>query len=102
MPHKVKGLDGWPDDKIPRNIKYQVELMETAMEFCRKGVAVAYLPRFVVDLHNEQVKSQFRLSEIKSPRGVKGDKQSVYIMKRKSDIEHPVFRKIANTLRHLS
>lgn len=101
VPHKVKGLDGWPDDKVPRNIKYQVELMETAMEFCRQGLAVAYLPKFVVELHNKQVKTNFSLQEVEPPKKVKSKKQSVYVIKRKSDVEHPVFRKIATALREL-
>lgn len=29
-PTKVKGLDGWPDDRVQRNIRYSVSLMETA------------------------------------------------------------------------
>lgn len=101
LPHKAKGLDGWPDDKLPRNIVYQVDLMETALELCRRGLAVAYLPRFVVDLHNSQVKTDFILHSLKTPKKFKQKKQSVYLIKRKSDIEHPSFKKIATELRNL-
>lgn len=101
VPHKVKGLDGWPEHKIPRVIKYQVELMETALEFCRRGISVAYLPKFVVDLHNKQVKANFFLQEISPPKKLKSTKQSVYMVKRKTDIEHSVFRKLATALRNI-
>lgn len=100
-PHKVKGLDGWPDDQISRKIKYQVELMETALELCRQGLAVAYFPRFVVELHNKQVKPQFALQNIHSPTSEKTKKQSVYLLKRKSELESAAFRKVAATLRKL-
>ncbi len=101
VPHKVKGLDGWPDDRIPRNIQYQVELMETALELCRQGMAVAYLPKFVVELHNIQVKQDFTLQNLTPPKELKSAKQGVYVVKRKSDVEHPVFRKIATVLRNI-
>ncbi len=100
-PHKVKGLDGWPDDRIPRTVRYQVELMETALEFCRRGLAVAYLPRFVVELHNRQVKAEFTLQQLASPPGLRSSKQGVFVVKRKTDVEHPVFRKLATALRNI-
>lgn len=101
VPHKVKGLDGWPDDKIPRKIKYQVELMETALELCRQGLAVAYLPQFVVNFHNKQVCEKYSLKPQLSPKAIEPFKQGVYIIKRKSDVEGPYFRKIAAALRKL-
>jgi DNA-binding transcriptional LysR family regulator len=100
-PQKVKGLDGWPDDKIPRNVRYQVELMETALEFCRQGLAVAYLPKFVVALHNQQAKACFSLHEIAPPKKLISSKQGVYVVKRKTDVEHPVYRQVAAALRNL-
>lgn len=100
-PDKVKGLDGWPDDKFPRSIKYQVELMETALALCRQGLAVAYLPSFVVELHNEQVKQNYLLKNIQASNGLKRNKQDVYLIKRKSQQESPVFREVAKALRKL-
>lgn len=100
-PDKVKGLDGWPDDRIPRYVKYRAELMETALEFCRQGLAVAYLPKFVVELHNKQVRQSLMLNQVAVPSKLKSTKQSVYVVKRKSDLEHPVFRKLASVVRKL-
>ncbi len=101
IPHKVKGLDGWPDDRLPRKVQFQVELMETALELCRQGLAVAYLPKFVVELHNRQLKVDYALQNLTTPSGLKATKQSVYVIKRKSDVEHPVFKKIATALRNI-
>ena len=57
-PSKVKGL-GWPDHEMPRNIKYQVTMKETALDLCRSGIFVGYFPRFVVELHNNVTKSEY-------------------------------------------
>lgn len=100
-PHKVKGLDGWPDDRLPRKVQFQVELMETALELCRQGLAVAYLPKFIVELHNLQVKADFNLQALPHPSSIKLAKQGVYIIKRKTDVEQPAFRKIAAGLRNI-
>src|SRR5690606_32521125 len=100
-PHKVKGLDGWPDDRLPRKVQFQVELMETALELCRQGQAVAYLPKFIVELHNLQVKAEYSFQALPHPSKFKPAKQGVYLMKRKTDVEQPAFRKIAAVLRNI-
>jgi DNA-binding transcriptional LysR family regulator len=100
-PTKVNGLDGWPDDRILRNIQYRVTMMESALELCRKGLAVAYLPEFIVNLHNLTVKEVYSL-EIKNPPFKAAEtKQSVFLMKRKSDIEEVNYKKLAKALRLL-
>ena len=97
-PTKVQGLDGWPEHRIPRYQKYKVTLMGSAMELCRQGIAVAYLPTFIVQLHNERISESFRLHEIPTERGVMTH-QDVFLIKRKSDIEGTTHRKIAKALR---
>lgn len=97
-PTKVAGLDGWPDERVPRWRKYEVQLMESALELCREGLAVAYLPDFVVTLHNEETKPSRRLEEIPI-REVEGGRHSVYLVKRKSDAESPLLRRLAKALR---
>ncbi len=43
-------------------------MMESAMALLREGLAVAYLPRFVVSLQNEKkLKETFKLTEIPLP-----------------------------------
>ena len=101
-PNKVLGLDGWPDDKILRNIRYQVAMMESALELCRQGLAVAYLPTFVAQLHNEHTKPASQLAKLNSPRGLTNKGQPVYLIKRKSDVETPFMRSLAKALRAIS
>jgi DNA-binding transcriptional LysR family regulator len=98
-PTKIQGLDGWPDSSIPRKVVFRVGMMESALELCRRGVAVAYLPQFVVQIHNENVKSQRALKEIAPPKNLKQKPQSVYLIKRKSMVETKALRLIAKALR---
>ena len=98
-PSKVKGMDGWPDDKVPRNIKYSVGMMETALDLCRRGKCVGYFPKHVIELHNKTVLSKYRLEELKSPFSQKQRSCDVYMIKRKSDLEDSKFKKISKHLR---
>lgn len=100
-PSKVLGLDGWPDHRFERKVKYRVTVMESALELCRKGECVAYLPEFVVHLHNEYVKPEYRLHEVKSPVHLKDRLQSVYLVSRKGSEESQLHRKVAKSLRAL-
>jgi DNA-binding transcriptional LysR family regulator len=98
-PNKVQGLDGWPDDRIYRLIRHRVTLLESALEICRKGLAAAYLPSFVVALHNETVKPKHQLQIFPHPPKLGLQKQAVYIAKRKSDLEGEIFKKLARAVR---
>jgi len=84
-PTKVQGLDGWPDGRVERLIKYRVTMMESALELCRRGKAVAYLPSFVVKLHNNTVKPCYHLQAIALPEPMLPQKQAIYLAKRKAD-----------------
>ena len=101
-PSKVIGLDGWPDHLFERKVKYRVTMMESAMALCREGRAVAYLPEFVVQLHNKKVQPDYRLRELKQPLNEKDGKQSVYLIRRLGSEETSIERQIAKSLRNLS
>jgi DNA-binding transcriptional LysR family regulator len=101
-PSKVVGLDGWPDHKIPRKIHYRVTLMESALQLCRGGNAVAYLPEFVVEAHNRKVLPEFRLQELDSSLLKKEQLQAVYVVFRKQSGETSLVRQIAKALRELT
>jgi DNA-binding transcriptional LysR family regulator len=99
-PDRIRGSDGWPDAAFPRTVRYQVTLLESAMELCRLGKAAAYIPKFVARLHNERVKPEYHLSELPFPDGTpRGEPQWVYLMKRKTDVDDKVFRIFAKALR---
>jgi hypothetical protein len=63
-------------------------------------LAVAYLPEFVVELHNGRVKPKFTLSALKLPPKIER-RQAVYLVKRKSDSESKAYRQVAKVLRAL-
>jgi DNA-binding transcriptional LysR family regulator len=96
------GWMGWADHRFARNIKYRVTMMESALELCRKGLCVAYLPEFVVKLHNENVLSSKKLIELASPIPSKDRQQSVFIIYRKDSTETHLHRQVAKALRSLN
>lgn len=98
-PSKAKGLDGWPDHLVPRNIKYHVAMMETALDLCRRGSCIGYFPQFVVSLHNQICDSKYRLDLFDPPKKLGKQKFDVYMIKRKSDLETSNFKKISRALR---
>jgi DNA-binding transcriptional LysR family regulator len=100
-PSKVKGLDGWPDHKLPRKCIYQITMMETALDLCRRGACVGYFPQFVVELHNQKVQEKYKLDKLELHSKLEPSKQKVYAIKRKSDIESSNFKKITRALRQL-
>ena len=100
-PTKMNGLDGWPDEKILRKIKYKVSMMESALELCRQGKACAYIPQFILQMHNETVKDSLELVEYPYPLKKLGNPQAVYVVKRKSTTETSKHKKLAKALRQL-
>jgi DNA-binding transcriptional LysR family regulator len=98
-PTKAQGIDGWPDDRIPRLQAYRVGMMETALDLCRRGLAVAYLPSFVVELHNRTQVAAARLRKFAPPRGLGQQLQSVYLVRRKTSAEDANVKKLAKALR---
>lgn len=100
-PSKVVGLDGWPDHLFERTVKYRVTMMESALSICREGHAVAYLPEFVVQLHNKKMQPEYRLRELKQPLPEKDGQQSVYLIRRHGAEETTLERQLAKSLRNL-
>lgn len=101
-PSKVMGLDGWPDHLFERHVKYRVTMMESALSLCREGHAVAYLPEFVVQLHNKKMQPDYRLRELKQPLNEKDGKQAVYLIRRHGVSETALERQMAKSLRSLA
>ncbi len=100
-PNKVRGLDGWPDDAFPRRILYRVGMLETALGICRRGLAVVYMPKFIAKMHNEIVRPEFALDEKHMPKRFPVRKEYVYLVKRKTDLEDELAKKLGASLRRL-
>ncbi|MBN9412759.1 MAG: LysR family transcriptional regulator [Candidatus Paracaedimonas acanthamoebae] len=101
-PNSIKTLDGWPDEQIERSVKYKVDMLESALELCRQGKAVAYLPTFIVKLHNNTVKSSYNLQVISSPNGNLSKKLGIYLAKRKGDPNDRLSTEIMDAITQLA
>ncbi len=100
-PSKVMGIDGWPEHKFERKVRYRVTMMESALELCRRGCAVAYLPEFIVQLHNQAVLPEVRLRELEAPVPQRQRLQSVFLIGPRGAKETDLHRKIAKCMRSL-
>ncbi len=100
-PNKVRGLDGWPDDAFPRRVVYKVGMLEAALGICRRGLAVAYIPKFIARLHNEIVKPEFHIEEKTMPKKFPVRKEYVYLIKRKTDLEDQLAKQLGSAIRKI-
>lgn len=101
-PTRVRGLDGWPDDRIPRRVVYRVTLLESALALLREGLAAAYLPRFIARLHNETVREERQLAPLPLPSGLSAHRHGVYLVRRRGEEESRLVKKIALALRRVA
>lgn len=81
-PVRPQSLDGWPDDRVPRTIRYRITTTELALELCRQGRAAAYFPSFVIALHNRAAAVDQQLVELEDPPGLDPQPQRVYCITR--------------------
>lgn len=100
-PSGVKGLDGWPEHLFERNVKYNVDMMESAVQLAASGMGVVFLPKFIANSFNDQVKSIRKLQEIIIP-DIGKVSRDVFIILRKNDNESDLVKKLAKAIRQLS
>lgn len=100
-PTRVEGLDGWPDHQHLRRRQFRVTRIETALSLCRKGLAIGYFPKFVINLHNRTVRQEFMLSERALPADLDAVEQEIYLIKRKYEPETNAMRTLAKLVRKL-
>lgn len=65
---ELHGGDGWPAAPHERRIAYRVGSTATVFELCRQGLAAAYIPVFVAELHNRDARPTQRLAQADIPR----------------------------------
>lgn len=96
----IDSLDMWPKSAPKRNIKYQFELLETALQTSRKGFSVLHCPDFIVKLQNEQLKPSYQMVSLPRPSSYKGlNSIKVYLVGRKGGIDIKLERKFAKYMR---
>jgi DNA-binding transcriptional LysR family regulator len=82
----VLGLDGWPSNGPRRNVRYQFDMLETALNVAARGQGVLFCPPFVVRRYNELVRDRFQLERLPYPTGMKPVKIGVYLVTRRSTL----------------
>lgn len=98
-PSRLRGLDGWPDDAYPRKVRFEVALLETALELCRQGRAAGYFPVFIVENHNKRMREDMALVRKPSPYKGRVCKTDVFLVKRRGDLEGKQIRDLTRALR---
>lgn len=99
-PTGVKGLDGWPDNEMPRFCKYRVDMMESGLALARAGEAVIYAPHFVIHHHNKNLSNSSTLVRIPGPKKLKKISRNVYLIIRKNAHESKELKKVATLIRN--
>ncbi|HKB40939.1 MAG TPA: LysR family transcriptional regulator [Gemmataceae bacterium] len=82
----VQGLDGWPSNGPRRNVRFQFDMLETALNVAARGQGVLFCPPFVIQRYNELVRDRFQLERLPYPTGMKPAKIGVYLVKRRSTL----------------
>lgn len=81
---QVDSLDMWPAKAPKRKVRFEFELLETALQSTRMGFSVVHCPDFIVRLQNEQVKPTMQLVKLPNPAGYKIAKATkVFLIGRK-------------------
>ncbi len=86
-PTRNQGLDGWPAEAFIRKVKYEVTLMESALELCRQGRCAGYFPIFVIQRHNKKYREDYSLVRHRIPKLGEACETDVYLVKRKDQAE---------------
>ncbi|MBX3226439.1 MAG: LysR family transcriptional regulator [Labilithrix sp.] len=99
----MRGLDGWPDERVPRTVRYALDMLESALDLARRGLGVLYAPAFVVALHNRTVNARHALHALPLPKGIDASvrRRDVFVVKRRSTEESADIKKIARALREV-
>ncbi len=79
-------LDMWPQNNFNRTVKYQFELLETALQTSRLGHSVLHCPDLIIKLQNMMVKKEFQLEQLPYPERFKPLKPvKIYLVAKKGN-----------------
>lgn len=98
-PSGAKGLDGWPDHKFPRQVRFKVGMMETGLALVRAGEAAVFIAAFVANHHNRTASPEYQLVERALPKGMKPVERKIYLILRNSSEEDKNAKRLATLLR---
>jgi DNA-binding transcriptional LysR family regulator len=95
-PTKSTVIDSWPDN-IQRKIKYQFNMLETALQVVSNDQSVIYCPEISVINYNKNIKPSMKLIEHPYKRANKV--MNIYLVKRKETAENNFSKKLAKFIR---
>lgn len=95
----VSTIDARPPDLGRIAARYQFDLLETALEASRQGLAWGYFPLFVVWLHNRQVLPEYQLEPLKTPSLTRRQPLQAFLVKRVAAEESPAMKRACQALR---
>lgn len=99
---EIDSMDIWPKAAPKRKVKYQFELLETALQTSRSGLSVLHCPDFIVKLHNESIDPKFCLVPLPTPPKYKSVKPvKVYLVSRRNSEIGFIEGKLARFMRSL-
>lgn len=87
------------EDKLPRDVVFNVDMMESGLALARQGHAAIFIPHFVARSMNLILKSEFTLHEIPFPPRVKLVRRNIYLAQRGNQLESSLVRTIAKLIR---
>jgi DNA-binding transcriptional LysR family regulator len=93
------GLDGWPQSRVPRRVKYRVTMLQSGLELVARGMAVFALPPFLVALHNAGVKRSRQLVRYPSPPRLGRIFMDIQLLCRDEDQNDPRTKQLATMFR---
>jgi DNA-binding transcriptional LysR family regulator len=97
-PIKSTVIDSWPDN-IQRKIKYQFNMLESALQVTSNDQSVIYCPEISVTNYNNNVKACNQLIEHPYKRANKT--MNIYLVKRKETPENLFSKKLAKFVRKI-
>jgi DNA-binding transcriptional LysR family regulator len=93
------GIDGWPSTRFPRNVKYRVVMMQSALELACRGMAVAVVPHFIAALHNATAKRSRRLVRWTNPTGIGRIYRHLHLICRDDERDELRTKELANMVK---
>ncbi len=97
-PLGIKERDGWIDSLSPRNKKYSVNLLSTAIELTLQGLCAIYIPDFLANKINATHKNKEILEEYTLPRKQKNF-QRAFLLRHKDQTETLIFKQLFNIVK---
>lgn len=92
-PLEIKERDGWLESIYPRDKKYSVNLLSTAIELTLQGICAIYIPDFVARKINTSRRSKDFLIEHPLPKNHKNI-QRAFLLRHKDQPEDARFKKL--------